>query len=333
MISLSCSPYHPSQREVNHAVMEHPIPSSVRTIDFLSLAPYVRFAHEHAGKDDYRIPPRIIYDHEIILITSGACVFELENQTYAVEAGDLLFIRPHLRHSYFVPSGKSFHYFAVHFDLMYMGEQLDFSPVDVYVNHDYFNMDSIPVEEDLADRPALEIDEVWFPHRMRVSDLAVYIPLFSQLVQTFTMKPPGYPIMLRAQLLQILAAMVSDLATGEGINRQSAYRTEIAEAVAFMHAHYAEAIDLQTLSLSKHFSVNHFRKLFKEATGRTPLEFLTHLRMEKAKELLQTGALTVGKVSALVGYEDIHYFSKLFKKLEGMSPKNYAASLSRPSQI
>jgi len=307
------------------------MPASVRTIDFLSLAPYVRFAHEHAGRDDYRIPPRIIYDHEIILITSGECVFELEDAAYPVEAGDLLFIRPHLRHSYFVPKGKSFRYFAVHFDLMYMGEQLDFSPIEVYVNHDYFHMASIPVEEDLADRPSLEIDEVWFPHRMRVSDLAVYVPLCNQLVQTFTAKPPGYPIMLRAQLLQILAAMVNDLATGEGINRQSAYRTEIAEAIAFMHAHYAEPIDLQALSSSKHFSPNHFRKLFKDATGRTPLEFLTHLRMEKAKELLQSGALAVGRIAALVGYEDIHYFSKLFKKLEGMSPKSYAASLSRPS--
>ncbi|MFD0671439.1 AraC family transcriptional regulator [Cohnella sp. GCM10027633] len=310
--------------------MEHSASPSARKIDFLSLSPYVRFVHENAGGDDYRIPTRIIYDHEIVLVTSGACAFEWGNETYEAEAGDLLFIRPRQRHSYWVPKGKHFRYFAVHFDLAYMGEHLDFSPFDVYVNHDYFNLDAIPVEEELADRPTLEIDEVWFPHRMQVSDLSTYISLFDQMARTFASKPPGYPLLLRAQLLQILAAMVGDLATGDGISRRSAHRAEIAEVIRHMQARYAEPIDLQALPRIGHFSPNYFRKLFKEATGRTPLEYLTHLRMEKAKELLQAGTHSVGKISALVGYEDIHYFSKLFKKLEGMSPKSYAASLHKP---
>lgn len=309
--------------------MEPTRSDSVRTIDFHGLAPYVRFVHENAGGDEYRIPTRVIYDHEIVLITSGACTFELENATYQAEAGDLLFIRPHSRHSYWVPKGKQFRYFAVHFDLAYMGEHLDFSPVDVYVNHDYFNLDAIPVEEELQDRPSLEIDEVWFPHRMTVADLSTYIPLFNQMTRTFEAKPPGYPLLLRAQLLQILAAMVGDLATGDGISRRSAYRSEVADVVRHMQAHYAEPIDLADLPRIGHFSPNYFRKLFKEATGRTPLEYLTHLRMEKAKELLQAGTLAVGKISSLVGYEDIHYFSKLFKKLEGISPKSYAESLHK----
>ncbi|MDR6553531.1 AraC family transcriptional regulator [Paenibacillus qinlingensis] len=304
----------------------------VKKIDFLNLAPYVRFAHEDAGEDDYRVPPRIIYDHEMILITSGTCVFQLEDQTYPLEAGDLLFIRPHLRHSYFVPKGKSFRYFAVHFDLMYMGEQLDFSPIDVYVNLDYFNMEYIPVEEELAERPLLELDDVWFPHRMRVSDLLTYTQIFQRLVHTFTSKPVGYPILLRSQLLLILSNMANDLATDHGVSSQSARRTEITETIRHMQNHYADPLELHALSQAGSLSPNYFRKLFKEATGRTPLEFLTHLRIEKAKELLQAGTHSISKISAMVGYEDIHYFSKLFKKLEGMSPKNYAASLRRAYQ-
>ncbi|MBE5912637.1 MAG: helix-turn-helix domain-containing protein [Pseudobutyrivibrio ruminis] len=73
------------------------------------------------------------------------------------------------------------------------------------------------------------------------------------------------------------------------------------------------------------YSLNHFRKLFKNSTGIPPIEFLNHRRIEYAKELIKHTKipLTVKEISINCGYNDAYYFSRLFKKMEGISPKEY----------
>jgi len=55
----------------------------------------------------------------------------------------------------------------------------------------------------------------------------------------------------------------------------------------------------------------------------TPIKYITMLRMEKAKELLITGHYKVSEIAGMCGFENVYYFSNVFKKHEGISPKNY----------
>ncbi|MBI3832137.1 MAG: helix-turn-helix transcriptional regulator [Planctomycetes bacterium] len=71
-------------------------------------------------------------------------------------------------------------------------------------------------------------------------------------------------------------------------------------------------------------SADHARKLFVGNTGRTPLQYLTALRVDEAKHLLRYGGYSVKEVSRRVGYEDPYYFSRLFKKWVGQSPEAFA---------
>lgn len=70
-------------------------------------------------------------------------------------------------------------------------------------------------------------------------------------------------------------------------------------------------------------STARFAVVFKEATGRTPTEFLEDARMEDAKKLLDKTTLTVSEVSASVGYRDPLYFSRIFKRRFGIPPTEY----------
>ena len=72
-----------------------------------------------------------------------------------------------------------------------------------------------------------------------------------------------------------------------------------------------------------HLSSDYFLHQFKENTGSSPIQFLYNLRIEKAKELLLTEGLTVSEVAALVGYNNPLYFSRIFKKATGVSPKRF----------
>jgi AraC-like DNA-binding protein len=72
-------------------------------------------------------------------------------------------------------------------------------------------------------------------------------------------------------------------------------------------------------------SYSKFRKLFKESTGESPNQYHLNLRLDKAKELLHTTNLNVTEVAYNLGFESVFYFSKLFKKKNGVSPKSYRA--------
>lgn len=71
-------------------------------------------------------------------------------------------------------------------------------------------------------------------------------------------------------------------------------------------------------------SRDHARKLFVGNTGKTPLQYLTMLRVDEARHLLRYGGYSVKEVSRRVGYDDPYYFSRLFKKWVGESPESFA---------
>jgi two-component system response regulator YesN len=85
-------------------------------------------------------------------------------------------------------------------------------------------------------------------------------------------------------------------------------------------------VSLRELAEHVNLSTNHFCTVFSQATGKTFTEYLTDLRMEKAKELLSNAALRTSDVAYQVGFNDPHYFSYLFRKHEGVSPRDYRAA-------
>ena len=101
--------------------------------------------------------------------------------------------------------------------------------------------------------------------------------------------------------------------TGELIDRVKAY----------IQAHFAEKITLAVLSETFYVSPVYLSRLFKRKTGINFVDYLTSLRIEKAKEYLRDPELRVYHVAEMVGYENPRYFARLFKKDTGFSPQEY----------
>jgi transcriptional regulator GlxA family with amidase domain len=66
-----------------------------------------------------------------------------------------------------------------------------------------------------------------------------------------------------------------------------------------------------------------FLRRFQQATGLRPIEYLQHLRIGKARDLLELGTLNVDEVARRVGYEDPGAFRRIFRRLMGLSPRDY----------
>jgi AraC-like DNA-binding protein len=88
---------------------------------------------------------------------------------------------------------------------------------------------------------------------------------------------------------------------------------------------YAEALDLDAIAREAGYSRFHFIRSFRDTFGRTPREYLSFRRVERARELLRSANLTVTEVCYLVGFASLGSFSARFKADVGLSPSAYAA--------
>lgn len=105
---------------------------------------------------------------------------------------------------------------------------------------------------------------------------------------------------------------------------QKKYRQVLDKAKEYILGHYRdENISLNVVSSCVNISPNHFSTIFSQEIGITFVEYLTKVRMEAARELLLKTDLRTSEIGYQVGYKDPHYFSYLFKKIHGITPKAF----------
>lgn len=97
--------------------------------------------------------------------------------------------------------------------------------------------------------------------------------------------------------------------------------------VNYMNEHYTETISLQDIARKFYLSKEHLSRNFRKKIGVTVTEYITNLRMNKAKELLQIQHLKIKEIANQVGYEDEKYFSKVFRHKFSVTPKNFRKKL------
>lgn len=123
---------------------------------------------------------------------------------------------------------------------------------------------------------------------------------------------------LREQSEQFLLAMAVDFRSHAAPPSQI-----IQEADKFIRARYAESLTLPSVAAEVHVTPVWLSKLFKKEMHKTFLEYLTDIRMEKAKRMLSDVQYKIYEISAQVGYKDPVHFTKVFKRHTGLTPKEY----------
>ena len=91
----------------------------------------------------------------------------------------------------------------------------------------------------------------------------------------------------------------------------------------YLQEHLSEDISLSVLAEEFHLSAQYISQLFKSEIGVNFLTYLTNIRMERAKKLLLSTALSIGEISEQLGFGDYRVFTKVFKKSEGVTPSQY----------
>ena len=107
----------------------------------------------------------------------------------------------------------------------------------------------------------------------------------------------------------------------------------VSSVQAYISAHYGEQLSLDQLAQQFYLSSSYLSRLFKRETGTTLTTYLQNVRIEAAKNLLRTTALKSYEVAERVGINDPVYFSRIFKKITGLKPKDYRHSVQNESSV
>jgi len=107
-------------------------------------------------------------------------------------------------------------------------------------------------------------------------------------------------------------------------NSQKRYAGLIEQAKEYMHLKFIMSdLTLDKVASTVNVSPNYFSSLFNQETGMTFIEYLTDIRMEKAKDYLRCSGRKITEIGILVGYQDSHYFSYIFRKTQNCTPSEY----------
>ena len=139
---------------------------------------------------------------------------------------------------------------------------------------------------------------------------------FDNLFDIYQAHEPLQTQRLACGLENILLRMATDLKQAEGSR-------DLTKSLGYVHMFYNQEIRIPDLAKMESLSNSRYITVFKQRTGMTPSEYVIHLRMNTACDLLRNHSMSVKEVADFVGYDNPHFFSKLFKKKIGVSPQAY----------
>lgn len=228
-------------------------------------------------------------DWQMLYIINGCGYFQIEGQERKIEKGNIIIFPPHIPQIYYYKLEESPEIYWIHFS----GNQ-----VTSYLNQ---------LEPKLGVYYAgIHIE---------------LIQLFEDIIKELQLKSPFYIQLCISYIMELFIKIKRE----SNLKIQSSTKQDslLAPFLAWVHVNYKEEISIASFAHALHVSESYFIRRFKANTGKTPMQYFISIRMTHACELLLNTSMSVSETAVMVGYDNPLYFSRLFKKTVGVSPKNY----------
>lgn len=125
---------------------------------------------------------------------------------------------------------------------------------------------------------------------------------------------------VKSLFYQFIHHILQELHRNDLVVKQTSVPVQV---INYIQEYYAESITLDSLAEVFKYSAYHLSTLFKEYTGISPIDYLIRFRLEIATKLLMTTDASIKEIAASIGYKDVYYFSRIFKKRKGLSPAQF----------
>lgn len=304
----------PEPRPLPAAAVQRPVPPGppaarrTHTLRPEQIHPVVRIAHRLDG--GLQIPQRIILDYELVLILHGRGGWVINGEHRPLAAHDLLLIPPFVPHAFQADPAVPTGHIAVHFD---------FAPGVPATTRGLDGRRPFRVRFTHGLEPGIQ-RRLYAGHRLEHLLQAVV----TAQAAGGALGPATASVLLATVLLALLETPRGGPARPGLAPRQNA---RVALVTAHMQAQLAGRLDHPELARVSGLSPSRLQAVFRAVTGYPPLDYLRRLRVEAARRLLADPRLSVKEIAARTGFRDTSHFSKVFRRIDGLSPAPYRAAL------
>lgn len=169
-----------------------------------------------------------------------------------------------------------------------------------------------------------------FPEQQIASDVHIsgssysaFGELFNKMYLEFTGRERGYINIIRAYMTELIVKIFRKMESTQNKEISSNQKHVVNSTLAYLRKNYQKQISLDELAAQVFLSKDYFSRLFRETTGMPTSAFLQKIRVEEACNLLTSTNIAIKDVAHQCGFHDIKYFYSIFKKLTGMTPRQY----------
>ncbi len=250
---------------------------------------------------------------ELIVILRGTAMHVVDGYSFPVKSGDVFVISGKHEHQYRNMNGLALA------NILFDSRTLQMNQWDVRALPGFHALFSL--------EPLLRTQQK-LNSRLHLSErqLNTVNERIRELLQETSAHKPGYRVMaggLFMQLVVFLSRCYSEKPSEESLDL-----LRLGNAIAHMETHFSEKITLEDLAQKAHLSKRHFQRIFQECLGRSPINHLLHIRIQKAAELLQYSDRTITDIAFDCGFCDSNYFSRQFRQIMNQPPKPYRQKFS-----
>lgn len=287
------------------------------SIDFGSINPRVLRAYYYSDGKKYgrrhELGERAVYDYEIELITYSDGGMYIDNVYYPVAKGDIIFRRPGQTTNGVLP----YTCYAVILDLM-DNTGKDSGTYDFRRPQEYQENYACP-----------SLDRI--PPVIRATSYEEYSILFEAILKEYINPGPDSATLLKGYCLQLLCRLSREALRPAGFQgARSAYRSMLKNVAEYVERNISKKILLKDMAAVAGMSPNYFHRVFTRAMGMTPNEFVISKKMNRARELLATTSESISDISFKCGFDNVAYFSYVFKRYSGITPSSFRVAYSYP---
>lgn len=250
------------------------------------------------------------YYSEIIYMQSGEVSIICNGERRVLRKGDLCYIYPLQLHEFAEIDGKNAEYAVVKFDI----HTINIPPAYLSDMYDHFV------------RRTAENDTCLVVTAEKL-DARYIADLVERTVAEHSQKPEFYSLAVQANIFSLLIELAR--AGGRKFSERNDRRTEsdlsFSRVLEYIDAHSAEPLEAARLAEMCHMSYSNFARLFRESYGRSCKEYVTYIRLNKARELLLHTDRDLNFIAQETGFYDCSHFIRTYKKWRGITPKQERA--------
>lgn len=264
-------------------------------------------AHLNPGHPDY--PPHRHEFEELVIIKEGTGINSVDNMDYPLQAGDIFIMPKGRTHAY----SQTNH--LICYNLYFDSRQLHLKR---WITRALPGFQALFVVEPSYRRK----NEFNSRLRLKPEQLMHIWDMAETLEQTIQQEQPGYRLIALGKFMELVGMLCRFYE--ETPHSPDAHKVlRIAKAISHMETHFTDEITTEQLAHIAHMSPRNFHRVFSDATGRTPAQYLINLRIIESERLLQNSDLSITDIAFECGFTDSNYFARAFKKQTGLSPSVY----------